>query len=255
MSPVTFRAWLSGLTARLAVRLHPGLQLRNDLPAFTFVEDGLGTIHDSSFADAPRFQSAYALGKATGSWYDHDLRWRIHVLLWAATHATTLPGCFVECGVHRGGFARAIIDYTVFGRRGRDYFLFDTFKGFDEAQLTATEEQTVGRNYRYDDCFAEVQRTFVAEPFVKIVRGSVPESLIETGPVAFLSVDMNCAAPEIAAVRYFWTRLVSGAVIVLDDYGFALHREQKIAFDSLAREFGIEILSLPTGQALMFKPA
>jgi O-methyltransferase len=248
------RTRIAELTARLAVHLHPHLRLRAIQPDFLFVEDGLGTMQDSSFTNDERFKRAYAAGKATDSWSGLDIRWRIHVLLWAATRAAQLQGAFVECGVNRGGFASSIIDYTDFATLSRDYFLFDTFNGFDVSKLSESERTQMLSAFEYDDCFAAVQATFASMPFVKPVRGAVPDSLIETGPVAFLSIDMNCAAPEIAAARYFWPRLVSGAPIVLDDYGFALHHKQKIAFDALAAEWSVPILSLPTGQALILKP-
>jgi len=39
----------------------------------------------------------------------------------------------------------------------------------------------------------------------------------------------------------------------LDDYGFNLHIEQKIAFDKFALDKGVQILQLPTGQGVIFK--
>jgi len=65
---------------------------------------------------------------------------------------------------------------------------------------------------------------------------------------------MNNAVPEIAAAEYFWEKLVSGAVVVLDDYGFTKHIEQKQAFDYFAQRKGITIMALPTGQGMYIKP-
>jgi O-methyltransferase len=65
---------------------------------------------------------------------------------------------------------------------------------------------------------------------------------------------MNCALPEIAAGEYLWPRMKSGAIIVLDDYGWLPHVEQKRAWDDFARERGVMVLSLPTGQGLLIKP-
>jgi O-methyltransferase len=243
---------LSHLIARAAVKLHPGLTFKR--PVTGFSEDGLTTLHNADFLHEPRFRRAYDLGKATGSWYGCDLRWRIHVLLWAASHAAHLPGNFVECGVNRGGFARAIIDYIDFGSLNRSFHLFDTFEGFDLSQLSESERAMVKAHYHYDDCFADVSHTFRDMPFVKLERGSVPASLHGVGPIAFLSIDMNCAAPEIAAAEFFWPQMTSGAPIVLDDYGFALHHEQKVAFDAFATRHGVRVLSLPTGQGLILKP-
>ena len=73
--------------------------------------------------------------------------------------------------------------------------------------------------------------------------------------VAYLHLDMNSAPPETAALAYFWDRLVAGAPVLLDDYAYHGYVSQKAAMDSFAREKGINILSLPTGQGLSVKPA
>ena len=66
---------------------------------------------------------------------------------------------------------------------------------------------------------------------------------------------MNCAPPELAALRHFWPRLVPGGVVLMDDYAYMGFDEQGAAFDAWARETGIPILALPTGQGLIIKPA
>jgi hypothetical protein len=65
---------------------------------------------------------------------------------------------------------------------------------------------------------------------------------------------MNCVYPEISAAEYFWNKIAPGGIIVLDDYGFDKHINQKEAFDEFANKRGIQVLSLPTGQGLIFKP-
>ncbi len=65
---------------------------------------------------------------------------------------------------------------------------------------------------------------------------------------------MNIAAPEVAAIEYFWDKLVTGAPIVLDDYGWSHYHEQQLALDAFAARKGVAIASLPTGQGLLFKP-
>ena len=44
-----------------------------------------------------------------------------------------------------------------------------------------------------------------------------------------------------------------GAIMLLDDYGWAGHEPQRDAFNALSAEFGFTILSLPTGQAVIVK--
>jgi len=88
-----------------------------------------------------------------------------------------------------------------------------------------------------------------------VVKGVVPESLdqISSERIAFLSLDMNLREPEIAAAERLWPRLVSGATMLLDDYGWRRHEEQKQAFDEFAARHRVPLLALPTGQALIIK--
>ena len=100
-----------------------------------------------------------------------------------------------------------------------------------------------------------VSRNFAQWRDVTIIEGPIPDTLsVGTGPFAFLHLDLNCAPPEVAALHYFWPRLVAGAVVLLDEYGYAGHRQQKMAMDTAAESLGITVASLPTGQGLMIKP-
>jgi O-methyltransferase len=72
--------------------------------------------------------------------------------------------------------------------------------------------------------------------------------------VCYLSIDLNCVGPSIEAAERFWPLMSPGAVMVLDDYGFQLFRDQKEAFDLFAERIGVRILLLPTGQGLLIKP-
>ena len=69
-----------------------------------------------------------------------------------------------------------------------------------------------------------------------------------------MSLDMNIAEPEVAALAFFWDKLVPGAVVTLDDYAWADHQPQKRALDAFAASVGVRILTLPTGQGLIIRP-
>jgi hypothetical protein len=64
---------------------------------------------------------------------------------------------------------------------------------------------------------------------------------------------MNCTVPEIGAASFFWERLVSGGMILLDDYAYSGYEEQNRAFNLFAAERNTEVLTLPTGQGLILK--
>ena len=101
-----------------------------------------------------------------------------------------------------------------------------------------------------------VKESFSAFPKVKIVKGKVPDSFseVQLGKISYLSIDMNNAKAEIAAIEYLWERLVIGAAVVLDDYAYGEEfRTQKNAWDKFAKIMNFEILTLPTGQGLIIK--
>ncbi len=237
--------------------------LRGKVPINTipsFAGDDLVSWHNPEFLADPAFIRAVQLGNDRQSWdLKRDVRWRYHVILWAAWRAARLEGDFVECGVNRGGFSRAVVDYLDFGRLDKTFYLMDTFNGLVERYITP-EERAKGvsrESYtKYAECFDDVQDAFRPFPNVVLVRGPIPDTLPQVTPakVSYLSIDMNVVIPEIAAAEHFWDRLVSGAVMILDDYGHLPYVAQKRAFDAFAAERNVQALLLPTGQGLIFKP-
>ncbi len=216
--------------------------------------DGLVSDKNCDFMKEPRFVEAYDQAMKQSSTPSFKGHWHIHVTTWAAAHASQLSGDFVECGVFRGMMAMATMTYTRFHELNRKYYLFDTFCGLDAEYCTPAEYATyIGQ---YPDTFELVTRRFAPFPNVVIVKGPVPATLsrVEISKVAYLHLDMNCTMPEIAAFKHFWPRMVQGGIVVLDDYGWPGHESQKESFDELAKSYGVEILSLPTGQGVILKP-
>ena len=140
-------------------------------------------------------------------------------------------------------------------RRDRKFFLFDTYSGLVDELVT--DDDVAAHRHSYTDCYDFVVGAFKGHPNVVIVKGVVPHSLpsVNIERVAYLSIDMNCVQPEVAAMEYFWPKLVAGGVVILDDYGFSGHEAQKRAADRFAALVGTRVLSLPTGQGLLIKPA
>jgi hypothetical protein len=255
-------AWPQGLPVAGAAEAPP---LEEDGPfyASVFDHDGLRTdpqvISNHDFMREPRYVAALQRGiQAHGE--DPRQYWRLHVALWSAAHALRLPGDFVECGVWKGFLSAAIMRYLDWNRQGRQFYLFDTFRGLDESQCSEGERSNQAKlaHFRrhYTENYAQVVAQFREFRRVHVIRGSVPASLgtVTIRKVSYLSLDMHNVNPEVAAARHFWDKLVPGGIILLDDYGFVSYEEQKKGFDQFAREKGVEILALPTGQGLILKP-
>ena len=231
----------------------------SDEPAFqpAYDQDGLRTMHNCDFMFEPRFVEAYDAGAELDSWFGGKVHWRVHTLFWAAERALNLEGDFVECGVHRGGFSRAIVEYIHFDQHPkRTFFLLDSFEGAAKEHLSEAEIANGILDYPYTSDHEFVIEAFRAYPNVKVIKGFIPESLAEVSSdqISFLSIDLNNALPEIAALEFFWDKLVSGAAVILDDYGWEKHIVQKKAFDDFAKRRSVPLLSLPTGQGLIIKP-
>ena len=208
-----------------------------------FAQDGLWTNHNHSFIDDDRFQAAYQRAVTAGG-FDYGIRWRAHTALWAASTAANVDGAFVECGTGRGFMASAICEYLRWD--DRPFYLYDTFE--------PTLDSGPAPNAAYATSADDVRRNFAQWPGVHLVVGKLPATLTEIpDQVAFLHVDLNHALSEQAAVRHFWPRMATGAVLVYDDYGFSKYDASRRAADELSHELGFSILSSPTGQGIAIK--
>ncbi len=230
----------------------------------TYYEDGLITWQYSDFMKDEWFMACYDSAVNAGLavsdkilWgvaVSDKIHWRVHTLCWAALRGKELEGDFIECGVNKGFCSKIIMDYVGFKQLPKTFFLMDTYEGLS-AEYGTENELKFNKLRGYEPCYEEVKNTFKDYANVKIIRGAIPDTLQEVTSerIAYLSVDMNCVIPEIAAAEYFWDKLVPGAAIVLDDYGWHGHEEQKYAFNELAKRKGVPILCLPTGQGLIIK--
>ena len=239
---------------------------RRTLPPPDYDADNMTIrVRNLDFLRDPRFMSAYrrgmdsghAMARPRGSQDDIHIEYRVHVSCWAAKHAAQLPGDFVECGVNTGLLSLAVCEYVDFNGLGKNFYLFDTYCGIPVEQMSETEAalRKGANDDMYFECYELAVANFAPFPRARLVRGKVPATLssVEIEKVAYLSVDMNIAYPERAAIEHFWPRLVPGGLVVLDDYGFRGYEEQKAAMDEFARQVGIEILTIPTGQGLIIK--
>ena len=238
---------------------------------FTYDKDALVTWTNCDFCSDPHFLASYNLGASTLSIFDSKKaqgfrygEWRVYICCWAAQHAKKLNGDFVECGVNSGFLSRAVMNYIDFkAMNDRKFYLFDTFCGIPVEQLSESEIELgfKDQNNRYysHDIYQQVKNTFSEFDNAVLIQGVVPDSLAQAQikKVCYLSIDMNCAFPELQALEYFWDKLVVGALIILDDYGFSANQtgyiNQKLAIDSFAIRKGVSVLCLPTGQGLIVK--
>jgi hypothetical protein len=238
--------------------------LRRVAPKRFYCEDALITTHNHDFLDESRFRKAYERGIKATEGLDNHNRWRVHIALWVARACASLEGDFVECGVNYGLTSSAIMDDLSWDRLGKTFWLIDSFGGVDEGQLTDTEKKSESvEKYRrakstgfYNTSVERCRQNFSEWKHAKVVQGWIPNCLkdISSSRIAFMHLDLNSGVPEIAAFEFFSTKFSPGALILLDDYGYSGHDGIHKAWAEAAPKLGIAILSLPTGQGLIYIP-
>jgi hypothetical protein len=223
--------------------------------------DGLATLHNCDFISDPRFSAAYQRGVAGTPDQDyHHGPWRAHVAAWAADTAMRREGDFVECGVYLGFISALVMTYVDWNNTAGDrrFLLIDSYEGVSKSLLTA-DELASGRADQYGkayvDTYARAKENLSHFKNTELIKGFVPDILPEakTEKIAYLHIDMNSATPEIAALEYFWDKLVPGALILLDDYAYVGYKPQLLAMNALGEKLGFSVASLPTGQGLIVR--
>lgn len=217
---------------------------------YTFAGDMLITFdRNMGFFEDARFVEAFNANAATS--IEKSLIWRLHVLCWCAQNGLRRDGDFVECGVHRGFCSAVAARYLDFGSSDKQWYLYDTFAGIPADQLDAGMASPA--EYAEAGLYEACRKRFAAYRNVHVIQGRVPEVLHARAPekVAFLHLDMNSAPAELAALEFFWERLVPGALVLLDDYGWRGYRAQKLAEDPFFAARGLRVMELPTGQGIV----
>jgi O-methyltransferase len=155
----------------------------------------------------------------------------------AAQHVAKhkIPGALVECGVWKGGNAKAMAEGALHeGDFGRALYLYDTYEAgmtdagmFDLDLLTKASAQA-GRSNHWGYApasLAEVQHLLgslgLPDDQLKFIKGPVEETIPERVPdqIAVLRLDTDFFGSTLHELEHLYPRLVSGGICIVDDYG------------------------------------
>jgi O-methyltransferase len=234
----------------------------NSLAARLLENDGI-TVADRNlhFREDDNLKAAWAFAEQANAagWAGNvpDIRWRAHIALWAARNCQHLQGDFVECGVHTGLLSLTICHGLDFARQPRKFWLFDTFNGIPLDQLEGKELARCEASNQdfYRDVLALARANFAPFPNAVLVPGVLPQSLDQASldRIAYLSMDLNVAHYERQVIERLWDRLVSGAIVLIDDYDWKGYEKQRDSWNDFTASKGHFIATLPTGQGLLIK--
>lgn len=148
------------------------------------------------------------------------------------------PGCFVECGVWRGGSTMAVaLTLAQEGDTGRDLYLFDTFEGMTAPTdadkrpdgtpaitLLQRHKQRTG-TWAYagiDEVRANMMSTNYPWDRVHFVQGPVEQTIpahAPPAPIALLRLDTDWYESTKHEMVHLFPLLCQGGVLIVDDYG------------------------------------
>lgn len=189
-----------------------------------------------------------------------ELMWRHYIVYWSARHAaraTRVPvKTLVECGVCDGLTAYFAMQAV---RRESPFraVLYDAWEGMKAEYLTDSEGGMAG-SYSYLALEATKRNLRAFEREATYVKGFIPDSFATSSlpaDIVWLHIDLNSALPTTAALETLYDRMAPGAVVLFDDYGWRAYQDTKAAVDAFADRIQGVLLPIPTGQALLFKPA
>lgn len=181
------------------------------------------------------------------NWHSLDRKYTLNQLLKLCAN---LQGDLAECGVYKG--ASAYLMCRANRQTGRIIHLFDSFSGLSEPDHRDGEYWFKGALSAGEDTLSNSLAGF--ENF-RIYSGWIPGRFHEVSNLqfCFLHIDVDLYEPTLASLVFFYERIVSGGLILMDDYGFKTCPGAKQAADEFFSDKSEQIILLPTGQAFVVK--
>ncbi len=122
-----------------------------------------------------------------------------------------VQGDFAELGVWKGNTSAVLAHYA--NKYGRRIFLFDTFSGFDKADLVGVDSN---KKIEFSDTSISMVKDIVGNVEAIFVPGHFPDSLTadaEKTRYAAVSLDCDLYAPMLEGLRFFYPRMNVGGDI------------------------------------------
>ncbi len=179
---------------------------------------------------------------------------RLFTLFDSARALIRIDGDFAECGVRYGKSAHMMLA----GAPGRTIHLFDSWEGLStptERDVQSDTGKSAWHSGQLSVDMTHVEQNLGNRENAKIYKGWIPERFSEVADRSFalVHIDVDLYDPTHDSLAFFYPRLVKGAMIVCDDYGFDTCPGAKQAMDEFFADKPEPVLHLATGQAMVMK--
>ena len=187
------------------------------------------------------------------------LKWRHYFVYWSALSAAKATKNdtknLVEMGTCDG--LTAYFAMTAMKDLGVDYkcYMYDAWEAMKGDDLFESEESKTGM-YSYLELDTTVKNLENFSDSTVFNKGYIPD-LFNTSKnpteIVWLHIDLNAAAPTRSSLEFFYPAMQSGGIFLFDDYASHDHVETKKVVDTFFHDKKVNLLQLPTGQAIVFK--
>jgi len=236
-----------------------GMKTEHEVP---WVDNYDGKIFNRASEDIKKqFQFTKAL--AYNSKNIDELLWGHWNISYAVRHAIKFAKAsyynFCECGVADGKSAffalREIYGHEKIAKKSSMH-LYDTWSSIKKENSMDSEKSSGGR-YGYLDINVTKKNLSEFNHHVIYHQGYIPKSFYSKPEppenIVCLLIDLNSAKATLSSLEFFFPRLVSGGIILFDDYGWIGYKDTKRVIDKFFYDKPGIILKLPTGQAIYYQ--
>jgi hypothetical protein len=132
--------------------------------------------------------------------------------------------------------------------------MYDSWKAMKSQDLMETEKSKAGM-YNYLRLETTIENLQEFSDLTVFNKGYIPESFSGSEnpeDIVWLHVDLNAATPTRDSLEFFYNKLLPGGIILFDDYASHDHFETKRVVDNFFQHKNVNLLQLPTGQAIVF---
>jgi len=139
-----------------------------------------------------------------------------------------LPGSYAEIGIMKGALSFQIMKTLLLHNIEQNFYIFDFFEDEiniinknEENQIKEMYERTNYTRFSVNEIMECSQNINFNN--LNCIKGNIeltiPEFLEHNNDrFCFVYIDIDVEKPTLLALEYFWNRLVSGGIIILDDY-------------------------------------
>jgi O-methyltransferase len=199
------------------------------------------------FFEDKTFMEYYEAFEGKGNYHSLDRKYTLDQLL---KLVVGLEGDTAECGAYKG--ASSYLMCRRINGLNKEHHIFDSFEGLSEPAPADGSYWRKGHLAAAEEIIRENLREF---DFVVYHKGWIPEGFgkVFEKRFCFVHIDVDLFQPTMDSLIFFYPRMVSGGIILCDDYGFITCPGAKKAVDTFFLDKPEEVVSLPTGQGMVIR--